>query len=229
MPTFRHGKLTYFGLGSLSTEATMVSLSNYLTDVQFPRPVDMAETSTFGQAGGSKTYVVGYSSAQFSFTGRFDETIDAQLNSLLGSEKPIAFGYGPGGSASGRRKYLGICYVTSYDVQGGVGDMVGISLQAQVTGGIGTTVFPSSSTASVPAVTATTTSGATSDVASFTGSQTLALASGTGLSSSGSIVVQTTANGAAVISYTSITTNTLNGCTLLSGSGALASGAVVQQ
>ena len=231
MPTFRHGKLTYFGLGTSNAEATETNLSNYLTDVQFPRPVDVAETSTFGQAGGSKTYVVGYSSAQFSFTGRYDETIDGYLSALLGSEKPVGFGYGPGGAQAARRKYLGICYVTSYDVQGGVGDMVGISLQAQVTGGIGTTVFPSGSTSSVPTLTSTTLSTTINDLATLNGeaADDVVLASATGLSASGAVLIQTDSNGAAVISYTSISTSTLKNCTLLAGSGKATSGVAVKQ
>ena len=109
--------------------------------------------------------------------------------------------------------------------------MVGISLQAQVTGGIGTTVFPSGSTSSVPTLTSTTLSTTINDLATLNGeaADDVVLASATGLSASGAVLIQTDSNGAAVISYTSISTNTLKNCTLLAGSGKATSGVAVKQ
>lgn len=229
MPTFRHGKLSHFSLGSAGAEATLTNLSPYLTDVQFPRPVDVAETSTFGTT--AKTYVIGLYSSAFSFTGRYDETIDGQLSSLLGSEKPVGFRYGPGGSANGRRSYLGAAYITSYDVQGGVGDMVGISLQAQVTGAVDDSVFTGSSTATLPASASTTvTVGSNAvDVATFTGSATLNVTAIAGFAASNSALLVATTNGVAVISYGSATSTTFTNCNTIAGSGTLATGGVVTQ
>lgn len=139
MPTFRHGKNTYFALGSQATPSTLVDISTYLKDVQFPRPVDVAETSAFGTT--AKTYVVGLYSSSFSFNGQYDATLDTQLAALLGFETAISFAYGPGGNTSGYTKYTGTCYITSYDIQSGVGDIVAISVQAQVTGAVNKTTF----------------------------------------------------------------------------------------
>ena len=229
MPTFRHGKLSHFSLGTSGSEAVFTNLSPYLTDVQFPRPVDVAETSTFGTT--AKTYVIGLYSSAFSFTGRYDETIDGYLSALLGSEKPVAFRYGPGGSASGRRSYLGVAYITAYDMQGGVGDMVGISLQAQVTGAVDDSVFTGTSTATVPAsATATVAAGSNAvDVTTFTGSGTLNVSGVTGFAASSSALVVATTNGAAVISYATATVTTFTGCNTIAGSGTLATSGNISQ
>ncbi len=138
MPTFRHGKNTYFALGSAGTESTLVNLSTYLMQVQFPRPIDVAETSTFGTT--AKTYVVGLYGSTISFTGRWEPTVDAQLAGLLGNSTAVSFEYGPGGNTAAQTpalvKYTGSGFLTSYDVQGAVGDMVGFSVQMQISGAV---------------------------------------------------------------------------------------------
>ncbi|CAB4176423.1 hypothetical protein UFOVP978_31 [uncultured Caudovirales phage] len=138
MPSFRHGKNTYFGIGSAATLTTIVDISTYLMQVQMPRPVDVAETSTFGTS--AKTYVVGMTGSAISFSGRFDDTLDTQLSALLGVG-PVTFNYGPGGNTATYVKYSGQCFITSYDVSGGVGDMVGFSVQAQITGAVTKSTF----------------------------------------------------------------------------------------
>lgn len=225
MPTFRHGKLSYFSLGSLNTESNRVNLSPYLSQVQFPRPIDVAETSTFGTT--AKQFVVGLTSASFSFSGHYDETIVAQLEGLVGSERPVAFGYGPGGSAAGRKQYLGICLLTSLDSSGSITDMTGLSLSAQVTGSIGSTVMASSSTAILPTLAQATITSVV-DVSALNGSANIICTSGALAAGAGAFTVLT-ANGAAVIGYTSSTATLISGCTLLSGSGSTLASAIAYQ
>lgn len=133
MPAFKHGKNTAFALGTVGTPATLVDLSPYLMQVQFPQPTEVAETSTFGTV--AKTYVVGLKSSGISFSGRYDNTLDIQLSALLGSETAVTWCYAPTGSTTVPR-YTGTGFITSYDIQGAIGDMVGFSVQIQVTGAV---------------------------------------------------------------------------------------------
>jgi len=58
------------------------------------------------------------------------------LNGLVGNETASAFVYGPEGSTAGQVKYTGTAFLTSYEVSGGVGDIVGYTAEFQVTGAI---------------------------------------------------------------------------------------------
>jgi hypothetical protein len=71
MPTFRHGKSTVFKVDN--SGGSLTDISNTLTDVSFPRSVDTAETSAFGDS--AKTYIVGLSDATVSVSGNYDATV----------------------------------------------------------------------------------------------------------------------------------------------------------
>lgn len=131
MPTFIHGKGTRVFLDDY--EATY-----WLREAQWQNPVDVAETSTFGQAGGSKTYVVGYKGFTATMGGMYEDTassgFDAIVSPLLGQETPTQFAIAPRGTAVGNRAWAAQGFVTSYDVQGSVGDMVSAGVQLQGSG-----------------------------------------------------------------------------------------------
>lgn len=132
MPTFRHGKLTVFKVAD--NTATLRDISNVCRSVNFPRPVDTAETTAFGST--VKTYVIGIPGASFSVQGMFDLTVDGYFNGILGQELAVAFEYGPEGSTVTRRKYTGNCYLSNYSVSGSVSDMVQFNADFQITGSI---------------------------------------------------------------------------------------------
>lgn len=77
----------------------------------------------------------------------------------------------------------------------------------------------------------TTFSGTSTSVSSFTGTQTFSLASASGFSASGGVILvaTTTPTGTATLSYSSITTNTLQNVKALSGSGTISNLAQVIQ
>jgi hypothetical protein len=109
MPTFTHGKSTVFKIDD--SGGTLRDISNTLTDVSFPRSVDTAETSSFGDS--AKTYIVGLSDATISVSGNFDATVDGFLAGVVGHATPLDFEYGPEGSTSPDVKYTGTCFLTS--------------------------------------------------------------------------------------------------------------------
>lgn len=132
MPTFRHGKNTQFTIADAA--ATVRDISNTLNSVTMPRSIETLETTSFGSA--SKSYVVGFSDSTISVEGTFDATVDGFLSGLVGFETASAFVYGPEGTTAGQVKYTGSAFLTSYEVNGGVGDIVGYSAEFQVTGAV---------------------------------------------------------------------------------------------
>ena len=132
MPTFRHGKSTVFKVDN--SGGSLTDISNTLTDVSFPRSVDTAETSAFGDS--AKTYIVGLSDATVSVSGNYDATVDAHLSGVLGQAATLSFEYGPEGSTSTFVKYTGECILTSYEKSGAIGDVVTYSAEFQVTGAV---------------------------------------------------------------------------------------------
>jgi hypothetical protein len=132
MPTFRHGKNSQFTIADAG--AAVRDISNTLNSVTMPRSIETLETTSFGST--SKSYVVGFSDSTISIEGSFDATVDGYLSGLVGNETASAFVYGPEGSTNGQVKYTGTAFLTSYEVNGGVGDIVSYSAEFQVTGAI---------------------------------------------------------------------------------------------
>ena len=132
MPTFRHGKNSVFKIDDLG--GTLRDISNVLNSVSFPREVETLETTSFGSS--SRSYVVGFSDATISIEGSYDATVDGYLAGVIGGESSLSFEYGPEGSTSTYVKYTGECFLTSYEVSGGVGDIVSFSAEFQVTGAV---------------------------------------------------------------------------------------------
>lgn len=132
MPTFIHGKKTYFALATAGTPGTVVNISDHLFEVGWPRNADEVETTTFG-AGDYKTYIAGFKDAQINLSGRFTAAMDAQLDALLGFDTPVNFEYGPEGNAVGKVKYSGKTRVLSYELSNAVGDAVNWSATLRMT------------------------------------------------------------------------------------------------
>lgn len=131
---FSHGKNTYFGLGDATDETVADNISSYLNEVSFPETVETADTANFGSS--AHTYVIGLTDATISLSGMWDPTVDSRFTGLLGNETAVAFEYGPAGGTTGKTKYSGNAYITSYEVSGGIGDMVSFSAELQVTGAV---------------------------------------------------------------------------------------------
>ncbi len=135
MPTFVHGKSTYFNLDD--TGGTARDLSDTLTSVDFPETIDTAETTAFGAT--SKSFIVGLRDATISVSGLWDATVDGYI---IGTEPATrTWIFGPAGSTGGNVKYTGEAILTSYSVSNPVGDVVTYSLDLQVTGNVTRTTF----------------------------------------------------------------------------------------
>ena len=136
MPTFVHGKSTFFTLDD--TGGVVRDIGNTLTSVDFPDSIETAETTAFGST--AKSYIVGLTDATLSISGIWDATVDGYL---AGGAEPASrsFVYGPAGSTAGNVKYTGEAIMTSYSISNPVGDVVTFSLDLQVTGPTTRTTF----------------------------------------------------------------------------------------
>ena len=130
MPTFVHGKSTFFSVDD--TGGTVRDISNTLTSVDFPETIDTAETTAFGAT--SKSYIVGLRDATISVSGLWDATVDGYF---IGTEPATrSFVFGPAGNTSGYVKYSGECILTSYSVSSPVADVDTFSADFQVTANV---------------------------------------------------------------------------------------------
>ena len=130
MPTFVHGKSTFFSIDD--TGDSVRDISDTLTSVDFPETIDTAETTAFGAT--SKSYIVGLRDATISVSGLWDATVDGYF---IGTEPASRhFVFGPAGNTGGNVKYSGSCILTSYSVSSPVADVDTFSADFQVTGNV---------------------------------------------------------------------------------------------
>lgn len=131
MPTFRHGKNTIAMLNGYD-------LTSFFNSVSSSNEVEVPETTTFGSA--SRTFITGIKEGSVAleglWTGVADE-VDAFFNSAVSSDDNIVSTIGPEGAAVGRRAILLNANETSYEVTGGIGDLVAITAELQASGTTG--------------------------------------------------------------------------------------------
>jgi hypothetical protein len=129
--------VSYFGVED-SAGTTLRNLTTYITDVEFPRTVDVAETTTKGQT--AKTYVQGHTDATITVNGRYDSTAttgpDVVLAGLVGDAGTVGFEFGPEGNANGATKYSGEAILTGYSISSPLADVVGFTAEFQITGAV---------------------------------------------------------------------------------------------
>jgi hypothetical protein len=139
MPTFRHGKSAKFQLDNAA--GTLVDISNVIEEVSLSRSVETAEVTALGNS--SKAYIMGLQDGTISVSGRFDATVDAQIQGVIaalaaGSLASASFEYKANSAATSATNpaYTGECFVTSYELSAPVGDVVTFSLDLQITGDV---------------------------------------------------------------------------------------------
>lgn len=133
---FVHGKKAYFAIDT-SSGGSLGAIDAYLNSVSFPRTFDMAETTTFGSD--AKTYIVGLSDSTISCSGFFDSTLDGYLQShLAATDTSISFEFRTSDAAAGASNpsFTGECFITSYNIDPPVGDVIPVSIEFQVTGDV---------------------------------------------------------------------------------------------
>lgn len=137
---FSSGKSGVFKLDN--SGGTLVDLSSYIDNVDFPRDAALLETTTLGAT--SKTYIPGFKNATIAIKGHWDSgatAIDAHMSAILGQAATVSFEYGPEGSTVGMVKYTGESIVTKFNVTTPVGGVVDWSADLQVSGAVTRTTW----------------------------------------------------------------------------------------
>lgn len=149
MPTFVHGKNTQFAISAAGTQTSVILISNALKEINFPRQIDMAESSAFGNT--YKTFLQGLADATISCSGQWATgsatDIDDLLSGLVGAANATNFAYGPAGfngttgtsptftniTASATKPLIhGEVWLSSYEITGSIGDIVAVSAEFQM-------------------------------------------------------------------------------------------------
>lgn len=133
--TFRHGKDAVFSLDD--SGGTLRDVKIYLNQVSgLPGARALSEVTAFGDQGTKS--IPGLANITFSIAGHFDATattgIFTVLNGLRTATATATFEYGPEGSATGRVKMSGECWLTELTVDASVSDRVPIAATFQVDG-----------------------------------------------------------------------------------------------
>lgn len=129
--SFSHGKNTAVLVGAYN-------ISSYLNEVSSSQSIDTADTSTFGTS--AKTYVVGQNDGTISFSGLYDGATDAIAeifeNIIDTDATPVITIAAGGGLTVGNKATLAQAKQTSYEISAPVSDVVSLSGEFQVTGGL---------------------------------------------------------------------------------------------
>lgn len=129
--SFRHGK-------NAAVLIQQYDISSFLNEVSSSQSIETADTSTFGVS--AKTYVVGQNDATISFSGLFDgaaEAIAEIFESIIDNDATPAITIAAdGGLTLGNKAVLAEAKQTSYEVSAPVTDVVSLSGEFQVTGGL---------------------------------------------------------------------------------------------
>jgi hypothetical protein len=140
--SFVHGSGAVFKLDDSS--GTLRTLTSYVDEVSgLPGGRDLSQVTAFGD-GGTKS-IPGLQDVKFSIKGHFDSTAttgpNAVLNGLRTATATATFEYGPEGSATGKVKFTGECWLTDYVVDASVKEKVSFTASLQVDGTVTATTF----------------------------------------------------------------------------------------
>lgn len=129
--SFRHGKDT-------SVLFADADISTFLNEVSSSQSLEVSDTSTFGN--NPKTYILGQNDGTISFSGLFDGEANAISdifqNVIDNDTTPaITIAY-DGGLVVGRSCSMAEAKQTSFDVSSPISDVVSLSGEFQVTGGV---------------------------------------------------------------------------------------------
>jgi hypothetical protein len=128
MPTFRHGKKTAVLFGNYN-------LSSYLNEASMSSSSETSETTAFGDD--AKTYITSLQDATVSLSGMFEgEVNDTTLNNALTNTSSTLVTICTTGLVAGEPCFFGVSRSNSYDISSPVADVVTVTSDLQLDGGI---------------------------------------------------------------------------------------------
>lgn len=129
---FSHGSAAALKIDN--SGGSLTDVSAYVSSYTFSPVADTGETTALGAT--TKAYIAGLKDATLSLEGPWDPTMDAILNSALGSSSTKSYEVHPQGTGSGLIKYTGEAICTSYTTDVGVDGVLRYSAEFQCTGTI---------------------------------------------------------------------------------------------
>lgn len=131
-----HGKDATFSLDNAA--GSPVALTQYTTEISMDLDTDIHDVSTFGV--GSRSKITGIKDGKFS--GKFFDTVAyLHLAGLYGLATSSTFTYGPTGSASGKPRITGECWMKTLPVNSNVNEPMSYTASFEVTGAVTLDVF----------------------------------------------------------------------------------------
>lgn len=129
-----HGSVAVFKIGTHAAPTTVTNMSDYGNSVGLTLNRDSSEVTTFALQ--SKKYIPGLKDATVPFEGPLDDASDQIMWDLYDNGTIVDFEYYPAGEGTGKPKYEGKLFVTSYEVTSEVSDANQTSGEFQVTGDV---------------------------------------------------------------------------------------------
>lgn len=141
---FTHGSSSVFKVDD--SAGTLRDLSTYTNNIEgLPGSGDTNETTTFGVTGSARTFIRGLNTATFRIAGGYDSTAttgpDVTLSGLRTATGTATFEFGPEGGTTGKVRYTGECFLTSYTTSAPVDNWVTFSAEFQMTGALTKNTF----------------------------------------------------------------------------------------
>jgi len=123
---------------------TLRDVSSQCKSLEINLPVDIEDTTTFGQSAHTKQATLTDSS--FSIAGLWDATastgIDVVLFGIRGLSTPRNYEAGPAGSGAGNRKYTGSCVLKDYKISPQVQNVIPFTATFEGSGAVTQGVYP---------------------------------------------------------------------------------------
>jgi hypothetical protein len=140
--TFVHGKDIDFQLDD--SAGTLRTIKVDLNSVSgLPGARGLSETTAFGDQG--TRYIPGLANNTFQIAGHFNSAattgVTTVLNGLRTATATTSFIYGPEGSATGKVKYTGECWLSEFSIDAAVADRVPVSATFQIDGVVTSGVY----------------------------------------------------------------------------------------
>lgn len=135
-----HGSKAVFKIGTNAVPQTAVNMSQYGNSVGLTMNREASEVTTFALQ--SKKYIPGLKDATVPFEGPYDDASGQIMWDLYNNGTIVLFEYYPAGEGTGKVKFSGQLFVTSYEISSDVGDANATSGEFQVTGDVARSLVP---------------------------------------------------------------------------------------
>lgn len=127
---FAHGKDSSFKLDNAG--GVLTDLGAYVTNVQVPKQIAMADTTTIGDSDASQ--IPGIKSGTITVTALSDPALITHLNGIYGLAATSSYEWGPHGTTNGLPRIFGECRLRQWTPASGVGNAAQLNFDCVLDG-----------------------------------------------------------------------------------------------